>query len=126
MLLGCMPLLWGTSLLCLGTALLLRLNPLAVQVGNFAAWPLQILFAYPYVWLGENGFGAMPAGSGHSGWLMAVLAANGNALGAWALTTPLLFPICRLYSRLLVTAAGRLDTARANECPKDGRESPPV
>lgn len=122
MLIGCMPLLWGTSLLCLGAALLLRLNPLAVQIGNFAAWPLQILLVYPYLRLGELWFGISSGDSAHANWLIATLSTGGNALGAWTLTAPLLLLICHLLSRLLVTAAGRLATAQAAERPNDGGE----
>ncbi len=106
MLVGCMPLLWGTSLLCLGAALLLRLNPLAAQVGNFAAWPLQILFAYPYLQLGTACLGPVDLASGN--WLQTLLAANGVALGGWALSAPLLLPASYAVSRLLVASVGRL------------------
>jgi len=108
MLLGCMPLVWGTSLLCLGATLLLRLNPLAVQIGNFAAWPLQLLLAYPYLHLGRAWFGpATITYSRFSGsWLGTVIAANAAALGAWVLTAPLLLLLCYLASRALVVAIG--------------------
>jgi hypothetical protein len=105
-----MPLLWGTSLLCCGAALLLRLNLLAVQAGNFAAWPLQILLAYPYLWLGTTSFGStpLPADAAPANWLYTLVAANGVALGAWALTAPLSFLFCYALSRLLVAAVVRL------------------
>jgi len=99
-LIGSMPLVWGTTLLCLGAALLLRLNPLAVQVGNLAAWPLQILLAYPYCRLGSAWFGSTagqlgaksPTGfGGHL--LRSVVVTNGAALSAWTLTAPLLLPL---------------------------------
>jgi len=108
MLLGCMPLVWGTSLLCLGAALLLRLNPLTVQIGNFAAWPLQILLAYPYLRLGRVWFGSVffTDSSSAGSWFDTVIAANGAALGAWALTAPLLLLLCYLASRALVVAIG--------------------
>jgi hypothetical protein len=112
MLLGCMPLVWGTTLLCLGAALLLRLNPLAVQVGNLAVWPLQLLLAYPYLRLGTTWFGpaSLPATGAPSSWLAALVAANGIALGAWVLTAPLLLPACYLASRLLAAAVGRVSS----------------
>ena len=106
-LLGCMPIPWGTSLLCLAAALLLRLNPLAVQVGNYAAWPLQLLFAYPYLRLGTAWFGAPFPTTVESGRLLHSLAATGGAvLGAWALTAPLLLPLLYAAGRLLITAIG--------------------
>jgi Uncharacterized protein conserved in bacteria (DUF2062) len=105
-LLGCMPLPWGTSLLCLGAALLLRLNPLAVQAGNFAAWPLQLLLAYPYLQFGSACFGVVPGGEEDP--LLTTLAADGGAaIGAWGLSVPLLFPLYYAAGRRLVAAAGR-------------------
>lgn len=108
-LLGSMPLVWGTSLLCLGTALLLRLNPLAVQVGNFAAWPLQILLVYPYLQLGAAWFGLSPPSvdTAPAGFLQSLIAANGVAVGAWAVTAPLLFLLYYAACRSLVTVIDR-------------------
>jgi hypothetical protein len=107
--LGSMPLVWGTSLLCLGAALLLRLNPLAVQVGNFAAWPIQILLAYPYLRLGAAWFGPVnPEGERVSVGLLHILVeANSAALGAWAVSSPLLLAVSYLASRMLVAMVRR-------------------
>lgn len=108
-LVGSMPLVWGTSLLCLGAALLLRLNPLAVQLGNIAAWPLQLLLVYPYVRLGSAWFGpVVPTASGEASLLHALARANGTALGAWALTAPILLPLLYAASRRIITAVRRL------------------
>lgn len=112
-LIGVMPLVWGTSLLCLGCALLLRLNPLAVQVGNFAAWPLQLLFAYPYLRLGSAWFGIWPGEVAGSGLLGTLVRANGLALVAWALTAPLLLPLLYAASLRLVVALGSRLARRA-------------
>lgn len=98
---GCMPLIWGTTLLCLGAALLLRLNPVAVQLGNLASWPLQIALAIPYFRLGTillgNGKRSLTPSFDCQHFLTApmvagrkLLAANGAALGAWAMTAPFL------------------------------------
>jgi uncharacterized protein (DUF2062 family) len=99
-LIGSMPLAWGTTLLCVGAALLFRLHPLAVQVGNLVAWPLQLLLAYPYCRLGTTWFGSAigTAGTDPSAGLpghlvRSIVAANGAALRAWALTAPLLLPL---------------------------------
>ncbi|HEY7745556.1 MAG TPA: DUF2062 domain-containing protein [Desulfuromonadales bacterium] len=106
-LVGCMPLAWGTSLLCLGAALLLRLNPLAAQIGNFAAWPLQLVLAYPYLRLGAAWFGPVaPAASGQANLLQTLVMANGAALGVWTLTAPLLMPLFYAAGRLLVGKIG--------------------
>jgi hypothetical protein len=107
-LVGSMPLVWGTSLLCLGVALLLRLNPLAAQVGNLAAWPLQLVLAYPYLRLGSAWFGpSTPAAAVQSNLLQTLVLANGAALGAWALTAPLLLPLLYAASRFLIAAVRR-------------------
>lgn len=104
-LVGSMPLVWGSSLLCLGAALLLRLNPLAVQVGNYAAWPLQLALAYPYLRLGAAWFGpSAPAGSGQAHLLPTLAQANGAALGAWALSVPFLLPLLYAASRWFIAA----------------------
>ncbi len=55
--LGCFP-IWGfTTVLCILTAGALRLNQVAIQVGNFVAYPLQILLIIPFVRLGGWIFG---------------------------------------------------------------------
>lgn len=106
-LVGSMPLAWGTSLLCLGAALLLRLNPLAVQVGNYAAWPLQLALAYPYLRLGSAWFGPeYPATAGEANLLQTLVLANGAALGAWAVTAPLVLSLFYVASRLLIDKIG--------------------
>lgn len=117
-LIGSMPLAWGTTLLCFGAAMVLRLNPLAVQIGNLASWPLQIVLALPYFRLGEAWFGASwPSVGPAPGWrhlasdplgvLRALVVKNGAALGAWALTAPLLLPLLYLAGRRTVLAARR-------------------
>jgi uncharacterized protein (DUF2062 family) len=107
-LLGSMPLVWGTSLLCFGVALLLRLNPLAAQVGNLAAWPLQLLLAYPCVRLGSYWFGpGVSVESGEATLLQSLIQVNGAALGVWALASPLLLSLFYAVSRWVVTAVRR-------------------
>jgi len=50
--LGIMPLLWGTSLLCLLFAYLFRLNHLALQSVNCCLYPLQFALLIPFFKLG--------------------------------------------------------------------------
>lgn len=50
---GMLPTVWGTSLLCFLCAGVVRLNHLAVQIGNYLVYPLQILFFIPYLKFGE-------------------------------------------------------------------------
>jgi uncharacterized protein (DUF2062 family) len=54
---GLLPTIWGTSVLCILFAWLLRLNQLVVQLANYLVYPLQILLFIPYFQLGEYLFG---------------------------------------------------------------------
>ncbi len=112
-LLGVMPLPWGTGLLCLVVALPLRLNPLAVQVGNYAAWPLQLFLAWPYLRLGSAWFGPAPPIA--AGLLGTLAKAGGAALCTWALTAPLLLPLLYAASLRLAAALG----SRLAQAPAD-------
>jgi hypothetical protein len=107
---GVMPLVWGTSLLCLGTALLLRLNPVAVQIANCAVYPLHLALVIPYIRLGEICLGGDPFSEGPIfdailfgvdplDALKRLAEANGAALLAWALTSPLMLVV--LYAMAL-------------------------
>ena len=116
---GLMPLVWGTSLLCLAAALLLRLNPAVVELANLAVYPLQISLFLPYLRLGERCFGAGAApGAAPLSWrllaadpfaaLGRLLQASGSALLAWAVTAWFLLPLLYLFARYLlrILAAG--------------------
>jgi len=50
--LGVLPLLWGTSLLCLLLAHLLKLNHVALQSVNYLLYPLQLALLVPFFKLG--------------------------------------------------------------------------
>jgi len=50
--LGIMPLLWGTSLICLMLAHLFRLNHVALQTVNFMLYPVQLALLLPFFKLG--------------------------------------------------------------------------
>lgn len=49
---GVLPLLWGTSLLCILLAHLLRLNQVALQSVNYLLYPLQLALLVPFFRLG--------------------------------------------------------------------------
>lgn len=51
--LGIMPLAWGSSLICVGLAALLKLNQAVVQGANYLVYPLQIVLFMPYM-MGAN------------------------------------------------------------------------
>jgi uncharacterized protein (DUF2062 family) len=55
---GVIPVLGATTLLCAGLAFVLRLNPAAIQVVNGVVYPLQLIFLIPFYRLGAWVFGA--------------------------------------------------------------------
>lgn len=55
---GIIPLLGVTVILCALLAKILRLNPLAIQVTNYAVYPLQFILLIPFFRLGEKIYGA--------------------------------------------------------------------
>lgn len=54
--LGTMPLLWGTSILCMVLAYLFRLNQVALQSVNYLLYPLQLALLVPFFKLGAQLF----------------------------------------------------------------------
>lgn len=58
---ACMPMLGVTTILCVAVATLFRLNHLAIQLANYAAYPLQVLLLLPFLKLGEKIFGEQSA-----------------------------------------------------------------
>lgn len=51
--LGVLPALGITTALCFLIALIFRLNPIAIQIVNYAMYPLQIALLLPFIRLGE-------------------------------------------------------------------------
>lgn len=99
---GCMPLVWGTSILCVVAAYLLRLNQVLVQLANYLVYPLQILLFIPFLKAGgwlfvtssasnlqlSSAFSLLkssPLEFFHQFWLL-----NAQGLVVWLLTLPLL------------------------------------
>lgn len=58
--LSLLPVPGATTALCAIAAFALGLNPVAIQVANFAAAPLQLLLFVPFVQLGQMLFGEPP------------------------------------------------------------------
>jgi uncharacterized protein (DUF2062 family) len=50
--LGILPLLWGTSLICILVAHLFKLNHIALQSVNYLLYPLQLALLVPFLKLG--------------------------------------------------------------------------
>lgn len=131
-LVGVMPLIWGTTLLCLGAALLLRLNPAALQIANWAVYPLHLALVVPYLRLGEFCLGGYSPverplfdgtlfGADVSGTLQRVAEANGAALLAWSVTSPLmlivLYALASFVVKGLDSRCRRAETSRYSLCP---------
>lgn len=55
--LGINPLFGTSTPLCLGVALIFRLNQPAMQAANYLAYPLQLVLILPFIRLGERLFG---------------------------------------------------------------------
>ena len=98
---GCMPLVWGTSLLCIAAAYVLRLNQVLVQLANYLVYPLQIILFIPFLKAGGWLFSAdsnvqvsmtsafallksSPSDFFHAFWFL-----NLQGLAVWLLTLPL-------------------------------------
>lgn len=59
-LIGCFPFIGISTSLCLLSALLFKLNHVAIQTVNYAVYPLQILLLIPFLKMGEWLFQATP------------------------------------------------------------------
>lgn len=90
--LGTLPLLWGTTLLCAGAAVVFRLNQGAIQVVNYLVYPLQVMLLVPYYRLGgllfPDAAGPPRGASAPSAHIADAGAATLKAVCAWALTAP--------------------------------------
>jgi uncharacterized protein (DUF2062 family) len=92
---GILPLFWGTTLLCALLAYLFRLNQAAIQAANYLAFPLQTTLIVPFYRLGAQIFPWGPPASAEemvkqlgSNWgkeAALVLVATLKALAAWLL-----------------------------------------
>lgn len=110
---GLAPLIWGTSLLCAILAWRLRLNQLAVQIGNYACYPLQIALFVPFLLAGQKLFLPSTHASSLEFWRAALNAGpllfletfwrtNLCALLVWLLMTPFWLCCCFLFLRTLL------------------------
>jgi hypothetical protein len=119
---GLMPVLWGTSLLCMLLAGLFRLNQAAMQAVNYLCYPLQIALFIPFCSLGQALFpwgpkvsAALLTGAlhGHLGATASLIAwASLRGLGAWLVTVPplalVLYPV---LSRFFLRRVGDAEKA---------------
>jgi uncharacterized protein (DUF2062 family) len=125
---GCFPLLGVTTALCILVAFIFRMNQAAIQVGNYLAFPLQLLLTIPFLRLGEIIFHSAPlplapnrvlsmARTDPDQTARAFVAGQGHAIIAWALIAPiaallitvLLIPLFRSLMRSSNISATRLN-----------------
>ncbi|HTP67094.1 MAG TPA: DUF2062 domain-containing protein [Geobacteraceae bacterium] len=88
---GILPVLWGTTLLCVLAAALFRLNQVSIQAVNYLVYPIQLALFIPFLRMGERFFPGAPGMTvnAHGGPIYAFLARAGSsnikAVGAWTI-----------------------------------------
>jgi hypothetical protein len=111
---GTLPVMWGTTILCVALAARFGLNQAAMQAVNYLVYPLQIALFLPFFKLGAKYLPWGPAISAEMlkaalhGHLTAAVSLIGwatlKAIGAWLVTVP---PLALLLYPLLVTLLRR-------------------
>jgi hypothetical protein len=110
---GMFPLMGLTTIACVLIAGALRLKQASIQLGNYAALPLQILLIIPFLRLGERITGAerfvfAPAallkGFPHipESTARAVVLAQWHMIAGWAVVAPVAFLLAGLIARALL------------------------
>ena len=115
LIIGILPLLWGTSIICAILALLFGLNQAGIQAANYLAYPLQILLFLPFYRIGGWIFpGGPPLSSdiflagfarNWSGHLHSMAIATFKALAVWFCLAPpaavlIYFILLRIFTRM--------------------------
>lgn len=120
---GSVPILFITSLICAVIAATFRLNQPAIQVANYVAYPLQIALFVPFFQWGAQLFGERPLAfsmtqlqdelsADVSGTLGRYATANLRAVSAWAIVAPVAIALLFFVLRA-VLARVRMPGARA-------------
>ena len=130
------PVVGTTTVLCTTAAIVLRLNQPLIQAINYLSFPLQLAFILPYLRLGRLLFGG-PAVRMSAEELAAFVASRPaeavaalwrvtlQALGAWALTAPVIAAVVYFSLRpVLRAAAGRLRSGAVEREPSSGGTGP--
>ncbi len=110
---GMFPLLGVTTIACLLLARLLRMRQAPIQLGNYAALPLQIVLLIPFLRLGERitgaerfvfdppallkGFPNIPESTAR-----AVVMAQWHMIVGWAVVAPVAFGLVLLVARAVL------------------------
>ena len=124
--LGIFPVLGSTTFLCAVVAVRFRLNQVAIQLANYAAYPVQLALFVPFVRMGEWMFGAPRVGLSAAalrselsvdvvGTVARYAAAILRAVVAWGLVAPvatavLFFGLRAVLRRVPLPPAATTDT----------------
>lgn len=112
------PVVGTTTILCTTAAIVLRLNQPLIQAINYISFPLQLAFILPYLKLGRLLFGGPVIRMSAEELAAFVTSRPGEAfdvlwrvtlqaVGAWALTTPLIAGAVYFAVRPVLRAAAR-------------------
>ena len=121
---GIFPILGTTTAICAIVALALRLNLVAIQIANYAVYPLQILLIIPFMRLGERILGAQPMPLSASeiverfsgGLVQGITTLAGalmHAVLGWGVTMPIVIAILTFALRPLMRRIAAAHAARA-------------
>jgi len=115
--LGAVPVLGISTFLCLGVAAALKLNQPAIQVANYAAYPVQLALLIPFFQAGAWLFGRPPVTftvkqlkaelhADRWGTITHYAGANLRAVAAWALVAPVVALLVFVVLRKVLTRTG--------------------
>lgn len=123
---GILPVVWGSTLLCAVLAFRLRLNQAGIQAANYLAYPLQIALFIPFYHMGAKMFPWGPTasvdvilkhlGTDWVGEISLILVATLKALAAWLLTAA---PAAVLLYLLLLPIVTRIIQTNKNHLRKE-------
>ena len=115
---GMFPLLGVTTIACVLLARVFRMRQAPIQLGNYAALPLQILLVFPLLRLGERisgaerfvldfqvllkGFPNIPESTAR-----AVVMAQWHMIVGWAVIAPLAFALVAVVTQMLLQRRAR-------------------
>ena len=112
---GILPIVWGSTLLCVLLAYLFRLDQKAIQAANYLAYPLQVALFIPLYRIGATMFPSEPSASvagtarkfklDYRGDIPLLLGATFKALAAWLIIAP---PVAILLYFLLLPLITRI------------------
>lgn len=133
---GIMPLVWGTSLLCIFLAGAFRLNQAVVQCANYLVYPLQILLFIPYLAGGDYLFATALLPADNSALLESIRTqpelffrnfpqANIQALAVWLISAPLVAALFYKSAMIVTGIYGNGQSSGSNQ-KKTKRSNTPI